>query len=47
MQVAQAYSGNYHRTFAVSVSYSFSYGKKVSHTNAPTAGNGVGSAILK
>lgn len=47
MQVARVYSGNYLCTFTVSVSYSFSYGKKVLRTNAPGAGNGVGSAILK
>lgn len=44
--VATAYSGSYHRSFQILLSYSFSYGKKVNRTNAPSVST-VSSAILQ
>ncbi len=44
---SQSLSGDYHRAFSISVSYSFSYGKKVRRTQSPSVGATVGSAILE
>lgn len=44
---AQAFSSNFHRSFEVSLSYSFSYGKKIRQSDLPQGTPSVSSAILE
>lgn len=46
-QYSASYTGNYHRSFAVSVSYTFDYGKKVQHGDEIKADESNNSGILK
>lgn len=43
----QQYSSSYHRSFEISVTYSFSYGKKVNRTSESADISGVQSGMLK
>ena len=46
-QTMQTFSADYHRRFALSVSYSIPYGKKVRQTDEPGRGNAIESGIVR
>jgi len=43
----QTFSADYHRRFALSVSYSIPYGKKVRQTDEPGRVNAIESGIVR
>lgn len=45
--MVEAFSPTYRRAVELSLSYSFSYGKKVSHDSEDFNSGGVGSALLE